>query len=479
VTNATDQRKHRREKPADRAFPASKYDRRPVKSTVEALEGNKVKVSVEVEEAEIDKAIDGAFKRIAHEVRIPGFRPGKAPRRILEARIGLDAARQEALREGLPEWYAMAVEENDVDVIAPPEIDITAGEAEGNIAFDAVVEVRPKINVAGYDGLRVIVPSPEVAEADIDAQLERLRAQFGELRTVERAAADGDHVTIDIAGSVDGEPVEGLTADDYLYEVGSASIVSEIDDNVRGTKVGDILVFDAEHPDPEVEDPISFRILVKEVKEKVLPDVDDEWANEASEFETVDALRDDFRTRLGAVKRVQAQLALRQGVIDSLVQLVDDEPPEALLSMEMDRRARDLIHRLEHQGATVEQYLMATGKTGESLSAELREQALGAVKADLALRAVIEAEAIRGTDEEVDEELERIAKQIDQPLAKVRKDVERATGIEAVRSDVTRGKALEWLADHAEVVDEDGNVIDRALLEPPPPEPEADEESAG
>ena len=448
-----------------------------MKSSVEALEGNKVKLSVEVDQAELDKAIDGAFKRIAREVRIPGFRPGKAPRRILEARLGLDAARQEALRGALPEWYAQAVHDNDVDVIAPPEIDITAGADDGEVAFDAVVEIRPKINVAGYDHLRVPVPSPVVVDDDVEAQVERLRGQFGELRTVERAARDGDHVSIDIAGSVHDEPVDGLTADDYLYEVGSASIVPELDEQLRNTKVGDILVFDAEHPDPDEEHGISFRVLVKEVKEKILPDLDDEWANEASEFETVDELRADFRTRLGAVKRVQSQLALRQGVIDSLVQLVSDEPPDALVGSELERRLRDLVHRLSHQGATVEQYLAATGKSGEELTEELKEQAIGAVKADLALRAVIEAEGITADDDEVDAEVERLAQQVDQPVDKLRRELERGDQIEAVRSDVTRGKALEWLADHAEVVDDDGNVIDRSLLEAPPASDDATEES--
>lgn len=438
-----------------------------MKSSVEALEGNKVKLSVEVEQADLDKAIDGAFKRIAREVKIPGFRPGKAPRRILEARLGADMARQEALRESLPEWYAQAVQDNDVDVIAPPEIDITAGQDDGEVAFDAVVEVRPKINVAGYQHLRVTVPSPLVADEDIEAQVERLRSQFGELRTVERPAVDGDHVSIDIAGSIGGEPVEGLTADDYLYEVGSGSIVSEVDDHLRGAKVGDILVFDAEHPDPEEEQQISLRILVKEVKEKVLPDLDDEWANEASEFETVDELREDFRTRLGAVKRVQSQLALRQGVVDALVQLVIDDAPEPLVASEVDRRVRDLVHRLSHQGASVEQYLAATGSSAEELTAQLTEQATSAVKADLALRAVIDAEGITADDDEVDVEIERLAQQVEQKPDKLRKELERGGQIEAVRSDVTRGKALEWLADHAEVVDEDGNVIDRSLLEPP------------
>jgi len=438
-----------------------------VKSTVEALEGNKVKLSVEVDEAELDKAMEGAFKRIAQEVRIPGFRPGKAPRRLLEARLGADVARQEALREAMPDWYAAAVEEHDVDVIAAPEIDITAGQEEGPVAFDAVVEVRPKIEITGYDALRVTVPSPLVADEDVDAQLERLRGQFGELRTVERAAQDQDHVSIDVAGSIAGEPVDGLTADDYLYEVGSGAIVPEVDDQLRGAKVGDILVFDAEHPDPDEEDTISFRILVKEVKEKVLPEVTDEWANEASEFETVDALKDDFRNRIGAVKRVQAQLALRQGVIDALTELVADEVPEALVNQEVGRRISDLEHRLQHQGASVEQYLAATGKDAQGLVDELREQSTGAVKADLALRAVIEAEQIEADDAAVDAEIERIAQQVGEKVDKLRKQLERGGQVQAVRSDVTRGKALEWLADRAVVVDEDGNEIDRSLLEAP------------
>ena len=173
------------------------------------------------------------------------------------------------------------------------------------------------------------------------------------------------------------------------------------------------------------------------------------------------------------MKRVQAQLSLRQGLIDELVKLVDTEPPEALVAGELDRRVRDLVHRLQHQGASIEQYLMATGKSGEDLTEELKEQAVSAVKADLALRAVIEAEGITADDDEVDAEVERLAQQMEQKPDKLRKELERGGQIEAVRSDVTRGKALEWLVEHAEAVDEDGNVIDRSLLEPPPTDPDA------
>ncbi len=261
-----------------------------MKSTVEPAEGNKVKVSVEVDESEFDGDVDAAFRRIAHEVRIPGFRPGKAPRRILEARIGTEAARAEAMQHALPEYYAQAVSGHDVDVIAPPEIDVTAGEDEGAVVFDAVVEVRPTAIVGGYASLRITVERPSASEEEIDARVEHLRQQFATLADVDRPARDGDSVTIDISGTQDGEPRDGLTAEGYQYEVGAGSVVPELDEQLRGAKVGDILTFTADHPDPD-EDPVDFRVLVKEVREKVLPDLDDAFAAEASEFDTVEELR--------------------------------------------------------------------------------------------------------------------------------------------------------------------------------------------
>ena len=277
-----------------------------MKTSVETLEGNKVRLSVEVDEDEFEAAVDSAFKRIANEIKIPGFRPGRAPRKLLEARLGTGVAREEALREALPGYYADAVRAHEVDVIAAPEIDITDGEESGPVAFDAVVEVRPQITLAGYTDLEVEIPSPVPSEEEIDAQIERLRDQFGELETVDRPAREGDHVRIDIAGSVGGEAVEGLTADDYLYPVGSSGIVPEIDEQLTGAKVGDILEFDAAHPDPDEDGELHFRVLVKEVKEKVLPEVNDEWVNEASEFDTVVELRADYLDRMTRVRSATA-----------------------------------------------------------------------------------------------------------------------------------------------------------------------------
>jgi trigger factor len=442
-----------------------------------------VKLSVEVDEQEFDRAIDAAFKKIAREVRIPGFRPGKAPRRLLEQRLGGEYARQEALRDSLPEYYAKAVHENDVDVIAPPEIDIRSGEESGPVAFDAVVEVRPRVSVPGYAGLQVTIPSPEVTDEEIDRQIDRLRNNFAELDVVDRPAQDGDHVTIDLTGSKEkgGDPLEGLTATDFLYEIGSGTVLPELDDQIRATKPGDIVDFTATVPvgGPDAEpEPVHFRVLVKEVKEKLLPDVTDEWASEASEFETVDELKGDIRTRLGAVKKLQAQMALRDAVVEELVKLVDEDPPEALVGAELERRIHDFGHRLEHQGVDLAQYMEATGTSQEDLIGQLRETAISAVKADLALRSVAEAESIEVTDEDVEREIERLAERTQQKPQKVRQQLERGEQLPAVRSDIGKGKALEWLVEHVELVDEDGNAIERSALELVSPEQQSQDEGA-
>lgn len=428
-----------------------------MRTVVEPLEGNKVKLSVEVDEDEFEKAVDAAYRKIAHEVRIPGFRPGKAPRRLLEARVGKEAARQEALRDALPDYYAQALDEADVDAIAAPEIDITSGQDDGPIAFDAVVEVRPNVSVAGYRGLQVTVPSPVVADDDVTHQLDRIRHQFGELVPVDRAARQGDHVTIDLKGERDGEP--GLSVDDYLYEVGSGSVVPMLDEQLHGAKVGDILTFDA--------DDTSFRVLVKEVKEKILPEATDEWASEASEFETLAELQDDIRKRLSLVKRVQAQLALRDEALKALVELVGDDPPQPLVDEELERRLHDFAHRLEGQGATIGQYLEATGSSEKDLVDGLRAEAVHAVKADLGLRALVAAEEVEVTDDDVEAEIVRLAERLGEKPAQLRRRLERADRIATVRSDLRKAKALEWLVEHVEVVDEEGNPVDRAELQPP------------
>ena len=440
-------------------------------TSVEPLEDNKVRLHVSIPAEDFERAIDAAFRKLAKDVKMPGFRPGKAPRRLLEARLGTEMARDQALRDSLPEYYAEAVVAEDVDVIAAPEIDITAGEEEGDVVFDAVVEVRPVFTVEGHDALRIEIDKPAVDEEDVTRQIDQLRDRFADLADSEAPLTDGDYAEIDIKGFVDEESVEGLSATDYLYEVGSGIVVPKLDEELHGKRPGDILKFDDELPErfgDRAGEEVSFQVLVKEAKKKVLPELTDEWVSEVSEFDTVEALQDDVRTRLDMYARVQASMAMREKIFEAAAGLVPEEVPESLVNSEMERRLHDLAHRLEEQGLrmTIPQYLSATGQDQQEFVDGVRAGATEAVRADLALRAVIAQEEIAATDDELDAEVERIAQQMGEKPAKVRKDLDKRGVTEAVRSDIARGKALAFLMDHAEVVDADGNTVDLSLPQP-------------
>jgi len=432
------------------------------------LEGNRVKVSVDIDPEEFEEKLDEAFRKLARQVRLPGFRPGKAPRRVLEARLGPQAARGEALSDAVPEYYAQAVVDHDVDVIAPPEIDITSGADEGAVSFDAVVEVRPVISITGYDQLKAEVPSPLPTDEEVGQQVDQLRKQFGELAPVIRPAIDGDSVTMDIYGTYNGEEVEGLTVDDYAYEVGQGAVVPEIDEQLRGSKAGDILEFNAEHPDPDEEGLLRFRILVKEVQETVLPDFDDEFAQEASEFDTAEELRADVSENIARAKGANALASLANQVGEQLAELVTDDIPEALVDAEVQHRLRTLQMRLGSQGVEMDAYLEAIGQTVEEMAEALREPALQEAKTDLALRAVAAAESIEADDEDVDMELAMLAAQVGQTVDELKSSVfaDDESSLKGVRLDAKMRKTREWVLERVEIKDPDGNPIDRSSLNP-------------
>ncbi len=382
---------------------------------------------------------------------------------------GASAVRSEALREALPDFYAKAVTDTEVDPIAAPEIDITSGSEAGSVAFDAVVQVRPTVSIPGYQGLVVTLPALTVPHEEVVAQIDRLRATSGELIEVQRPAQNGDQVTIDLHGSRSGSRSgsdeaesssnDDLSAEDFLYEVGSGTIVPELDDQLRGAKVGDILTFDGTVD--SLNQGVSFRVLVKDVKELKLPEVTDEWAAEASEFETADELREDIAKRLRQMRIVQAQMALQQKAMDALVELVTEDIPDVLVSEELRERIRDLNHRLEHQGIGIEQFLTASGRQEDELLDELRDGALRGVKADLALRALVEAEEIEVSEEELATELAVLAERLETDVDQVRKNLEQAGQLPAVRFDQRKAKAMRWLLDNVELVDEDGKPVSR------------------
>jgi trigger factor len=454
-----------------------------METTVEALEDNKVRLKVAVPASEFEPAINAAFRKLAKEVRIPGFRPGKAPRRLLEAHFGKDVAREQALRDSVPEFYVQAVQAEDLDTIAPPELEITSGQEDGDVVFDAVVQVRPQVEIEGYDSLKITIDNPAVGDEEIDAQIDQLRERFADLGESTAPLGKGDYAQLNIKGYIHDEEVPGLTVSDFLYEVGSELVVPKLDTELEGKRPGDMLKFNDELParwGDRAGEEVAFQVMVKETKRKILPEATDEWVQEASEFDTLDALRADIRQRMENYRKIQAHLLVRDKALQAVGAKVGIEIPEPLVQEEMERRLHNLLHRLEEQGATVEQYLEATGITQDQLIADIRLESTKAVKADLALRAVVTAEEIVASDEEVEAEIARLAERTGRKPAQLRKEIERAQGLQAVRSELSRGKALQFLVDHASVVDEEGKPVDIAFPEPAPEAPaeEPEEESS-
>lgn len=448
-------------------------------STVEPLEGNKVKLVVSLEESELESALDAVWKEIAKEVRLPGFRPGKAPRKLLERQIEPGYARGEALRAELPERYAKAVIEHDVDVVAPPELDITEGEEAGDVTFEATVEVRPTVTIEGYHSLRVEVPSPEVTDDEIDAQVDRLRSQYGELSDVDRPATEGDYVTIDLEGSRDGEVLEGLEATDYSYLIGSGAVVDAFDEQLPGSVAGDEVSFTAAHPDPDEEEPVEYSISVKAVQERVLPDLTDEWVADATEFDSVAEFRKDVRERLESGREDMTRSAVRARLATELAKLVEIDAPESMVSVEFQSRLQSMSSQLAQSGIAMEDYLRIMGKEPDSFATELRDAAQEGVLVDLALRAVVAAEGLEATDAELEAEIAQFLGDSDISVEDGTAQLRDAGQLSAVRSEVANRKAMEWLVKHAEVVDPDGLAIPEHLLSPPEAAHDHDHDHAG
>lgn len=309
------------------------------------------------------------------------------------------------------------------------------------------------------------MPSPTVADDEIDAQFERVRNQYAELEIVERAAAEGDYVTIDIEGSQNGEVLEGLVASAYLYEVGSAAIVPELDAQLDGAAAGDTRSFDAPHPNAEEgEDPLHFEVTVTEVKAKVLPELDDSLATEASEFDTIAAWRADLVRRMTQVKRAQTQMAVREKIGEALAELVTDEIPEQLVAGEMQERLQDMAMRLEAQGLSLDQWLQFSGTEPDQFIADLRTTAERSARVDLALRAIATAESILAVEEDLELEFDAVAQRVSQDVEIVRSQLTEAGHLPALRVDIAKRKALDWLTESVAIVDESGVSISFADL---------------
>ncbi len=439
------------------------YTLRPVKSIIETLEGNKVKLSVEVDEVEFDKNIDQAFRKIAKEVRIPGFRQGKAPRKLLEAQIGIGAARSQAIQDAIPEYLSLAVREHNVDLVATPQIEVTKGEEEGVVGFDATCEIRPVITVPGYNGLRIELPALAVSEAEVSDAMNSERARHGTLTDATRAIALGDHVTIDLSGTREGNPVPGLNVEDWLYEVGKKWVSPKFDDMLIGAEVGTKIEY-SEAPNGTT-DVAEITVVVKKVQEMVLQELTDEWVSEhVAEFETQEAWKNSLRERLENMKLNQTRGVFVERTTAALSELVTIDAPESMVGSDLQARVRNTVEQFQAQGIQIDQWLSATGQSTEAFIESMRSESVKAVKVDLALRAVAEAQNISADDDEVDIELNRIATQAGRKVAQVRKVYEQNDALGELVAQIRKSKAVDWLLRNSTLVDPDGNAISADTL---------------
>ena len=434
------------------------YTLRPVKSIIETLEGNKVKLSVEIDEVEFDRNIDKAFRKIANEIRIPGFRQGKAPRQLLQAQIGLGAARSQAIQDSIPEYLALAVREHDVDLIATPQIEVTKGEEEGVLGFDATCEVRPIVTVPGYNGLRIELPALLVKEEDVDDAMKSERSRHGVLKDVDRAIAKGDHVSLDLSGSREGTPVPGLNVEDWAYEVGKGWVSASFDEKLTGEKLGSTITY-SEAPNGTT-DIAEMTVVVKKVQEMVLDELTDEWvAEHVSEFETVDAWKASLRKRLEEIKLNQTRSVFVERTTAALAELVTIDIPEAMIASDLQARVRNTVEQFQSQGVSIDQWLSATGQTTESFIDNLRNESQKAVRVDLALRAVAVAQAITASEDDIEQEIERIAMQVGRKVNQVRKAYQENDALTELAAQIHKSQAVDWLLRNSTLVDPEGNAI--------------------
>lgn len=434
-----------------------------MKSSVEPLEGNKVKLYIEVDEAEFDKDIEQAFRVIAREVKLPGFRNGKVPRRVLEARIGIGPAREQALRDAIPQYLGRAVREHDVDLIATPEIEITGGQEDGIVEFEAECQVRPEIMVPGYAGLRIELDSPLPTDEELQEAREAELRSGGTLADVDRPAESGDFLTLDIAADRDGEPVMGLNTEDWSYELGKGWVAEDFDEHLTGTSAGDVLTFTT--TPKGTEEAADFTVTVTAVQGLQMPELTDDWVSDnTGEFDTVEEWNAALVERLTEGKLSTIRSTVMGKLTEALTGLVELDAPEAMVQSEMQSQAENMARQLQMQGIDFQQWMSITGQTPEQFIEATRPQAETSVKADLALRAVAVAEAIEVDDHEIENEYARMAMQYGQKAKEVRKMYERNDAVPELLAQIRKSKAMDWLLHNVEMVDHEGQVIDRDLV---------------
>jgi trigger factor len=420
-----------------------------------------VKLTVEVPTEEFAKDLDRTYRSIANQVKIPGFRKGKVPRQIIDTQIGREAVLDQFVSSSVPGYFRKAVADEDLAPITEPDVDVQQLEPGKPFVFTATVEVRPRLafEESDYTGITVTKPSIEVPEADVDEWVERLRERFSELEPVGRPVQQGDFVTIDLTVTRGGEKVEQASREDYLYQVGSGEVGEKLDVELVGARPGAIVKVSDQLPERFGEElggvGVEITALLKDVKTRKLPPADDELAKTASEFDTLQELRDDLRKRLAEVKEREATAAARDRVLQALIDTVDVDLPESLIEEETEHRILHAREQAQRMGIGLEKMLEIQGWDEERLRQDSREHAIRAIKSDLVLEGVARGASLEVTAEEIGAEIAVLAQAYGREPKAVAKDLERTGQVVTLAGDIIRSKALDLLVERADIQTEE------------------------
>lgn len=433
-----------------------------MKSAVETLNPTRVRLSIEVPFEELKDSLDAAYKKINQQVTVKGFRKGKIPARVIDQRFGRGAVLEEAVNDALPKFYTEAVNEAEIDVLGQPEVDITELKDGETLNFTAEVDVRPTIEIPDYSGIEVEVDAVEVTDEDIEKSVEQLRERFASTSPVERAAEDGDVVTIDLQAKVEGEVLEDGVAEGVSYTIGSGELLDGIDDAVKGLEAGGEATFASELKGGSAAGKeAEVTVKVTQVAARELPELDDDFAQLASEFDTLDELKADSRKRLENMKQYDQATQAQERVLEKLLELVEVPVPEKLLEDEINTRKHNLEHhQLGQMGLDLEKYLEIQGKTVEEFDAETKEAAVKGIKTQFVLDELVKQEKLNVNQEELTEHLMRRAASSGMSPDQFAQAVVEGGQVPLLVGEVARGKALAVVVEKATVKDTNGEIVD-------------------
>jgi trigger factor len=431
-----------------------------VKSTVETLSPTRVRLAIEVPFAELEPSVRKAYREIASQVTIPGFRKGKVPTTVIDQRFGRGTVLNEAVQDAIPTQIVAAVREHEVKSLGRPSVEITEFTDGEALKFTAELDVRPEISLPELSSIAVTVDEVQLGDEELDEQISALRDRFATLKTVERPAQVGDYVQIDLAATVDGQEVPGGTATNISHEVGSQQLLPGLDETVAGMAAGESTTFTSDLAGGELAGrEAQVALTVRTVKEKQLPELDDDFAQLASEFDTLAELREDMKTRLTRVKRSEQLYAARDKALKALVEAAGVPAPEGVVAEEVEQRKQAMVDELERIGASLEDYLAVDGKSEQDIDAELTEAATEGVKIQLVLDALADHEQVQVSDDEFGHEVVHRAQRAGMSPQQYYDQLVRAGMAAAVYGDVRRGKALGVVLERVIIKDSAGTPL--------------------